>query len=378
MERKYRMMIFGGALLVAAAVNPELAFRIIIGALRVFRPIIIGMAAAFVINRPVCKIYELCGSISDVVMSYSAKRHYNAFNCIARIKASSQSEKHKARWVLSVSLGYILLVAFAAAAVGIIIPQIVDSLKILVSNSDLYLEKIRYFYAELSKKDKLGIIPALGSIIEKAGEKLPDIAAEFYGKTANFFGSMTDFFIGLIISIYILISKDKLRLLVRRISRKIMSEERCRRYAKLYYTVYDVFSRFVSGQVTEAAILGGLCYIGMKLFRFEYALLISFIIGITALLPVVGAIIGTVPCAFLLFLVKPISAVWFVVFIIILQQLENNLIYPKVVGKSMGLPPLPVLLAILIGAKLGGCVGILLAVPITSVLYGIIKEKLDE
>lgn len=378
MERRYRIMIFSGALLLAAAVNPELAYKVVCGTLRVLRPILIGMAAAFVINRPVCKIYELCGTISEIAVSRSSKRRYTAFNCIAKISPSSRNEKHKARWILSVSVGYILLAAIIAAAVGIIIPQTIGSLKILAANSDIYFERIEHLYNKLSENDKFGIIPAIGSLIERAGEKLPEIAADFYGKTACFIGFLTDLFIGVIISIYILISKDKLRSIVRRISQRIMSEQRYKRYAKLYYTVYDVFSRFVSGQITEAVILGSLCYIGMKLFRFDYALLISFIIGITALLPVVGAIIGTVPCAFLLFLVKPISAVWFVVFIIVLQQLENNLIYPKVVGKSMGLPPLPVLLAILIGAKLGGSVGILLAVPITSVFYGIIKEKLEE
>ena len=156
MERKYKIMIFGGALLLAAAVNPELAFRLISGAFQVFRPIIIGMAAAFVINRPVCKIYELCEKLSDQILSRSAKRHYTAFNSIARITASSRNEKHKARWVLSVTLGYILLVSVAAAAVGIIIPQILDSVKILVSNSDIYFDRIKYFYSRLSENDKLG------------------------------------------------------------------------------------------------------------------------------------------------------------------------------------------------------------------------------
>lgn len=378
MERKHKVMIICGALLLAAAINPELAIKFIGEVFRVLRPILIGMAAAFVINRSVCKIYDLLDKISDKAMMMSSKRHYSSFNCITRTGARSHSERHKGRWVLSVILGYVLLIVATAAAVWIIIPQIIESVKKLAANSDFYFERIQYFYSALSKKDHLGIIPAIGSIIEKAGEKLPEIAADFYGKTADFVGLLTDVFIGIVISIYILISKDKLRLIVRRISHRIMSEKRYERYARLYYTVYDVFSRFVSGQITEAAILGSLCYIGMKLFRFDYALLISFIIGITALLPVVGAIIGTIPCAFLLFLVKPISAVWFIVFIIVLQQLENNLIYPKVVGKSMGLPPLPVLLAILIGAKLGGCLGILLAVPITSVIYGIIKEKLDE
>lgn len=378
MERKHKVMIICATLLLAAAVNPELAVKFFGEAFRVLRPILIGMAAAFVINRPVCKIYDCLGKFFDKAMIISSKRHYSSFNCMTRTGASSQSERRKSRWVLSVILGYVLLIASVAAAVGIIIPQIIESVKKLAENSNFYFERIRYFYSALSEKDHLGIIPAIGSIIEKTGEKLPEIAADFYGKTAGFVGLLTDIFIGMIISIYILISKDKLRFIVRRISRRIMSEQRYERYAHLYYTVYDVFSRFVSGQITEAAILGLLCYIGMKLFRFDYALLISFIIGLTALLPVVGAIIGTIPCAFLLFLVKPISAVWFIVFIIVLQQLENNLIYPKVVGKSMGLPPLPVLLAILIGAKLGGCLGILLAVPVTSVIYGIIKEKLGE
>lgn len=265
-----------------------------------------------------------------------------------------------------------------SAAVGIIIPQTAESVRILSAKSDFYIEKIQHYYDAFAEKDRFEIIPAIGSAVKKLGDKLPDLVAGFYGKTTEFVGVLGDFFIGIIISVYILVSKDKLRIIVRKISAKIMSKESYARYSKLYYTVYDVFSRFVSGQITEACIIGVLCFFGMKLFGFEYALLISFIIGITALLPVVGAIIGTVPCAFLLFLDDPMSAVWFVVFIIVLQQLENNLIYPKVVGKSMGLPSLPVLIAILIGAKLGGGLGILIAVPITSVVYGILMEKLEK
>ena len=116
----------------------------------------------------------------------------------------------------------------------------------------------------------------------------------------------------------------------------------------------------------------------MKLFGFEYALLISTIIGVTALLPVVGAIVGTVPSALLIFLINPIRAVWFVVFIIVLQQLENNLIYPRVVGKNLGIPPVLVLVAIMLGAGLGGATGILLGVPLMSLAYALLLEKLAE
>lgn len=374
LKRRNKLII--GIFILAAAFNPTLAFEIIAKLLKVFRPIIIGMAAAFVMNRPICVIYKLYEKMSEKAVSRNW--HSTALCSITRFGSRSKDCRHKRSWIISVTVGYLLLAAAVSAAVGIIIPQTIESVKLLAANSNFYFERIDYFYNELIQKERFGIIPALGSLIEKAGEKLPEIAAGFYGKTAEIVGVIIDIFIGVIISIYILVSKDKLRVIVRGISRKILSKQAYDRYARLYYTVYDVFSRFVSGQVTEAAVLGVLCYIGMKLFRFDYALLISFIIGITALLPVVGAIIGTVPCAFLLFLSEPMSAVWFILFIIVLQQLENNFIYPKVVGKSMGLPPLPVLIAILVGAKFGGCVGILLAVPITSVIFGIVKEKLEE
>lgn len=374
LKRRNKLII--GIFILAAAVNPALAFEIIAKLLKVFRPIIIGMAAAFVMNRPICVIYKLYEKMSEKAVSRNWRS--TVLGSITRFGSRSKDCRHKRSWIISVTVGYLLLAAAVCAAVGIIIPQTIESVKLLAANSNFYFERIDYFYNELIQKERFGIIPALGSLIEKAGEKLPEIAAGFYGKTAEIVGVIIDIFIGVIISIYILVSKDKLRVIVRGISRKILSKQAYDKYARLYYTVYDVFSRFVSGQVTEAAVLGVLCYIGMKLFRFDYALLISFIIGITALLPVVGAIIGTVPCAFLLFLSEPMSAVWFILFIIVLQQLENNFIYPKVVGKSMGLPPLPVLIAILVGAKFGGCVGILLAVPITSVIFGIVKEKLEE
>lgn len=374
LKRKNKIMI--GILILAAAFNPTLAFEIIAKLFKVFRPVIIGMAAAFVMNRPICVIYELYEKMSEKAVSRNW--HSTALGSITRFGSRSRDCRHKRSWLISVITGYVLLAAAVVAAVGIIIPQTIESVKLLAANSDFYFGRIDSIYNELLQRERFGIIPALGSLIEKAGEKLPEFAAGFYGKTTEFVGVIADIFIGVIISIYILVSKDRLRVIVRGISRKILSEQAYEKYARLYYTVYDVFSRFVSGQVIEAAVLGALCYIGMKLFRFDYALLISFIIGITALLPVVGAIIGTVPCAFLLFLSEPMSAVWFILFIIVLQQLENNFIYPKIVGKSMGLPPLPVLIAILVGAKLGGCVGILLAVPITSVIFGIVKEKLGE
>jgi len=121
-------------------------------------------------------------------------------------------------------------------------------------------------------------------------------------------------------------------------------------------------------------VLGCMCFIGMSIFRFEYALLISVMIAVTSIIPVIGAFIGAVPSVFLLFMISPIKALWFIVFIIIVQQLENNFIYPKVVGNKIGLPAIWVLLAIVVGGGLFGVVGILLGVPVCSIIYTLLKE----
>jgi predicted PurR-regulated permease PerM len=137
------------------------------------------------------------------------------------------------------------------------------------------------------------------------------------------------------------------------------------------------FSNFISGQLMEACILGLLCFIGMNIFGFEYAFLISLMIGVTAIVPVVGAFIGTIPAVFLLFLVEPMQAVWFLVFILVLQQLEGHVIYPKVVGESMGLPALWVLLGIMTGGGLGGVPGMLLGVPLLTIGYKLLSRTIQ-
>lgn len=138
-----------------------------------------------------------------------------------------------------------------------------------------------------------------------------------------------------------------------------------------------VFANFVSGQCLEAIIIGVLCFFGMIILRLPYAGAISVLVGFTALIPVFGAFIGTIVGAFLIFMVNPLQSVIFVIFIIVLQQLEGNLIYPHVVGKSVGLPGIWVLVAVTIGASINGVLGMLLSVPLASILYSILKTDVN-
>lgn len=340
---------FVAAVPLAAAIKPDFFMGIISRTAKLLMPIFLGLAIAFVMNMPVCRFQKLfSGKFRD------CKR------CVT---------------IAAVGVSYLLLAALIVGIMWIIVPQLAASIKLFIGNADYYYDNFMGYCDALERRDTLGIFSSLKNAVTGLGERLPAILGKTYAKTSDIIGGVTDLLIGFVISIYILLDKKNIRRAVSLTAKKLAGE-RYESLKKSYRLVFSTFSRFVSGQITEAAILGVLCYIGMKLFRFEYALLISTIIGVTALIPVVGAIIGTVPSAFLLLLIKPVRAVWFILFIIVLQQLENNLIYPRVVGKSMGIPPLLVLLAILLGAGLGGTVGILLGVPVMSVIYALFREKI--
>lgn len=354
--KQNRTFFVSAAVIAAAVINPALFFKAAGFVFTLLRPVLIGMGIAFAANRPACLIYDM----------------------IFRLKKGLSDRKHGRRvWLVSVAASYILIGAAVTGAVWIVIPQLMKSIGAVWENGDVYMERISVYYSELKERDRLGILPSPEAAAEKLSAALPALAGELYSGVRTLAGGTADIVIGVIVSVYITADKNHIRRAVRNIAAQLMEENRLKKTAAFYKRVYDIFFCFMKGQLTEAAVLGGLCYVGMKLFRFEYPLLISFMIGVTALVPVVGAIAGTVPSALLLFLTEPISAVWFVVFIIVLQQVENNFIYPRIVGKSMGLHPLPALIAVIIGAKLGGGIGILLSVPITAIACGIYRDRLQ-
>ena len=343
---------FIAAALVATAIKPEFFLGIISKAVNLLMPLFIGAAIAFVMNIPAMRIRKiwrrLCKKTGETTLT-----------------------------TLSVATTYILLLGVIIGIMWIIVPQLISSIKLFFDNFDEYYSNFIGYCERLEKRDTLGIFSALRNALEKFSRGLPEMLEKAAVKGSDIVESAARILIGFVFSIYILSDKENIRRGISLIVKKY-SGERYETVCQRYRMIYDTFSRFVVGQISEALILGVLCYIGMKIFRFEYALLISTIIGVTALIPVVGAIVGTVPSALLIFLISPIRAIWFVIFIIVLQQLENNLIYPKVVGKNLGIPPVLVLLAIMLGAGIGGAAGILLGVPLMSLMYALLQEKIKE
>ena len=183
-------------------------------------------------------------------------------------------------------------------------------------------------------------------------------------------------FIALVFSVYLLLGKETLASQLTRLVKTYLGETALNRLVYVSRTADDSFHSFIVGQCLDAVILGALCIIGMTVFRFPYAMMIGCLVGFTALIPIAGAYIGAAVGAFMIFTVNPLQALLFVVFLVVLQQLEGNLIYPKIVGASIGLPGIYVLAAITVGGGVMGIPGMLLGVPVTAALYRLIKDNL--
>ncbi|MFC6169835.1 AI-2E family transporter [Loigolactobacillus jiayinensis] len=220
------------------------------------------------------------------------------------------------------------------------------------------------------------------SIQSKAMQYFTSGVSGVFDSAFKIFGNITkgvvNFFLALTFAIYILGSKERLGKNVRRVSRAFIPRRVLSKIRYVLHVANQMFSSFIVGQVTEAFVLGTLCVLGMWLFRFPYALPIGAFIGIMALIPIFGAWIGAAVGFLLIVVDSPLKAFLFIVFILVLQQLENNLIYPRVVGTSIGLPGIWVLAAITIGSGVAGILGMLLGVPLAATLYQLLRNATNK
>ena len=206
-----------------------------------------------------------------------------------------------------------------------------------------------------------GVGGAMGSIVSGVSSVVSGIATAF---------------IAIVFSVYLLLGKEALSSQVTRLIGTYLGEGALCKFRYVVTTVDSSFHSFIVGQCLDAVILGTLCIVGMSIFRFPYAMMIGCLVGFTALIPIAGAYIGAAVGAFMICTVNPLQALLFIVFLVVLQQLEGNLIYPKIVGASIGLPGIYVLAAITVGGGVMGIPGMLLGVPVTAALYRLVKDNL--
>lgn len=355
-------LIIFTVVIIFAFVNIEALWSFITYIIKIFMPFIIGVMIAFVLN---------------VLLNVVENKLFKKLN-----------EKNGKVWKkikrpTSLITTFIIIIALIAFILGLLIPQLQNTATIFTENFDSYKKE------SIKILDKIGIddkdIKVLNKNIEKikeevtsyVGDNKQEIVQTTFGVASSVVGTITSLVLGIVFAIYILAKKEDLARQSKKMLKAYFPEKKEKRIREIANLSNKTFGNFISGQCLEALIIGVLCFIGMFILQIPYASTISVLVGFTALIPVFGAFIGTVIGAFLILMVDPTKAIIFIIFILILQQLEGNLIYPKVVGKSVGLPGIWVMVAVTVGASIAGVLGMLLSVPICSVLYSILKTDVN-
>lgn len=337
--------------------------------------------AASVIKTGLSAVYPLTigaiiAYVLNILMSFF-ERHI--------FKNSKNKMVLKSKRVVSLVLAILSLLALVALVIGLVVPQLKNCVKLIANEVPLFLTKATEFLSkyeflsddilntlkEFDWKSKIGeltktLTSGLGSVMDVAVSAVSGVVS-----------GVTSAVLSVIFAIYLLLSKDKLFSQLGRVLKKYVSENILEKCGYVLKVVDNSFHKFIVGQCTEAVILGVLCSIGMLILKLPYAFMMGAVTAFTALIPVVGALLGGAIGAFLILMESPTKALIFLVFIILLQQIEGDLIYPKVVGSSIGLPGIWVFVAVTVGAGVMGVFGMLIAVPLAAAAYKLLQNEMN-
>ena len=291
----------------------------------------------------------------------------------------------KVRRPLSVALAYLVVALVIVFIATFIIPGMVESLSVLADtvqqNAPVYFNNAMAWLNNFAQENDLTFIEEFlagfnwSTLLSSLTEVLRDFLSSLVGVTFNVASGVFAAVMGFIFSVYMLMGKEKLLRGVKSSLLAFLPKAAARKVGQVATLTNKVFFNFIRGQLLECVILGSLCYVGMSILRLDYALLISSVVALGALIPILGAYIGAAVGVIILLLVHPLDAVIFLVFLLILQQVEGNLIYPRVVGSSIGLPPLWTLFAVVFWGGVLGIPGILFGTPATAVLYRLFRSS---
>lgn len=355
-------LILFTVIVIFAFINISYIWIFIKYVIKIFMPFIIGAMMAFVLN-------VLLNVVENKIFKKLNQKNTKTWQKIKR--------------PISLVTTFIMIIALIALILGLIIPQLKNTVELFTENFDSYktesvelLEKVGIKQENINELNK-NLENLKDEVTNYVNENKNEIMQTTVGVATSVFGTITSIVLGIVFAIYILLKKEELTRQFKKLTKAYLPEKKQKTLEEISSLSNKTFGNFVSGQCMEALIIGVLCFIGMLILQIPYAATISVLVGFTALIPVFGAFIGTAVGAFLILMVDPGKALIFIIFIIILQQLEGNLIYPKVVGNSVGLPGIWVMVAVTVGASTAGILGMLLSVPICSILYSIVRTKVN-
>ena len=374
--RKILFIITYAIILCIALLNLDVVFNIFGYIFNLLTPFLFGFCLAFILNIPLSKF-------ESIVNNRKNKKKVKQ----KEIKNISEKKNKKIR-VLGIIISLLIFLGIIFLTLFLVIPEIINTFSIFKENIPTAFAKCQEWLADMMSSypeilEKIrAYTPDWQALDADASNIIKTAATGIIGGSIRFiiglFSGVFNFFIGVVFAIYMLMQKETLIRQLKKLVSSCLSEKKANKVLYIGKIANNTFKNFFGGQFIEAILLGVLCFIGMQIFGMPYALTISVLIGVTALIPVFGAFFGTAIGAILILAVNPMQALWFVVFIIVLQQIDGNLIYPRIVGNSVGLPGIWVMLAVLLGGNSLGIVGMLIAVPIASVVYKLIKEKVNK
>lgn len=338
--------------------NPSKLFGLIGWILAILFPFILGACIAFIINVP---------------MRFIEHRFF-----------TGRREHIKGKRVIAMITTIIFVLGLIFVVMFLIGPELAKTVSNLVTSIPAAIESFQKWLVGLeipwpTIKEQITNMEikwdAVGKdIISFLQNSAGGIFNSTFGVVSSIVSGVTNFFIAFVFAIYILFQKEKLGRQMKQVLYSCLPVKTVERILYITKLSDQTFSNFLTGQCVEAVILGTMFFVTMSIFRFPYALLIGVLIAVSALIPIIGAFIGCAVGIVLILLVSPIQALWFIVLFLILQQIEGNLIYPHVVGGSVGLPSMWVLMAVTLGGSTMGIAGMLINIPLFSVIYALIRE----
>ena len=332
--------------------------RILIG---ILYPFIIGFAIAYLLNF-ILKFYE--------------------HTILDNVQGSSKLKKGHKRSI-SLILTYLTAAGIFYLFVHFIVPQLIDSIMGLVNDVPMYVDNATKLFDDVMKETNLS--PEYTALIQEQMNKYINIIMDFakevipvVGNTLKMIASsIWNIVLGIIISVYLLIDKEYFFAINRKITCALFSDKMASRIFELTHRTNEIFGKFLSGKIIDSAIIGVLSFVVFSIFKIPYTLLISVIIGVTNIIPFFGPFIGAIPSFIIILFVSPTKALIFLILIFIIQQIDGNIIGPKILGDSIGISAFWILFAILVAGEFMGLVGMIIGVPVFAIIYSVIKEDVE-
>lgn len=339
-------------------------------------PALAGFAASLLGAATPLVIGAMLAYMVNILMSFY-ERHY--------FPKSRKSAAGKSRRPVCMLAAFVTMIAIIALIIGLVVPELVACVQLIFAELPsalgwvaVHLEKLSFLPESVTEfLNSINWESGIQQLVELVTSGIGNVMGTVINLVSSVFSGVVTAFLSLIFAVYLLAGRDRISRQFGRLMDRYLPGSLHRKISYTLNVLNDCFHRYIVGQCTEAVILGLLCTLGMLLLRLPYATMIGALVAFTALIPVAGAYIGAGVGAFMILTVSPIKALVFLVFLVILQQLEGNLIYPRVVGSSMGLPGVWVLAAVTVGGGLMGISGMLLGVPLTAAIYRMLREDVN-